>query len=1103
MTKHSLLFVLLHFLVIVLSGSQVAFGNDKLLQMKARHDCMAVILVNPVSESEAQRALGGYFGSADKITSIGIRTYLVEFSSVKSETEIEGIGNLISARESNVKYAVKAFHGTSRKVIQIPSDRLIVKLKQGVEKERLDFLNSRYGCTVIGNVNGSRGFLLQTDTYNRTNTMELSAAYSGEGIFEYVQPDFFYPGGKLLQSIPNDPYFAQQWALHNTGQLIQTGSPFAAYGDASSVNGIPDADMDLPEAWDITTGSPSIKIAVIDSGIDSAHAEFQSPGHLLPGYDAFNNAEGSAVDYFNHGTSVAGIVGAVSDNGTGVAGIAPDCKLMSVCIFDANGTTSTSIITRAFDTAVARGTDIITNSWGGGQPEPAITDAINNAAVNGRNGLGCVVIFASGNDGINPPIYPSVLPNVVSVGGSTPHDQVKTLGTGNQFYWGSNYGENEIGDLDVIAPTNCYAIASGGGYDAYFWGTSATAPQAAGVAALVLSVNPSQSRLDVFSNLMRGCDKPDNVPYSVTKTYGKWNHNYGYGRINAYNSVMLASGIDVVGPTINHENVAAHSSTYATVINAEILDQNGGAVPATGSLAPMVHFRTKKSTGPWSAYDSVQAHQNSGNTFYFRISSLGWDSEVQYYITAFDNLGNFSEFPRYAPAGANTCYFAVGNIVSESSKIGAFTGADYGATLSPPASLGSYKIVDAKVKISMRHTYLAQESIILFTPLADANYNRKCLFAGNGGSGDNVYNATVTDSASMFWRDGQPPFLNGTFKPEYTLRGLRGNSSAGLWKVIHFDNSITDYAFFDSVRITIYRTNGTKSPCARLNSPADSVLNFGAAAFPGTYEKNFYLKNSGTSALNISSYNFSGQRAAMYSLLNTPPASVAAGDSALFRVRLNSTVGSSAFSQAVLNVGTNDPSKPVFKVSMVTDDSLMTGLKNLQLTALIEGFYNPVADLQISDTVKVILRNFTPPYARIDSAKGVLSSSGTGSFNFANAQSGVNYYAVVVHRNSVETWSSAPVVFSGIQASYNFTNSASSAFGSNLRLVGSKYCIHSGDILWDGSVDGTDVLLADNAAAEYATGYVPEDVNGDGIVDGTDFGITHNNAEEYVQLIRP
>lgn len=1081
------------------------FRNDQGMRvpLKPRYDKLAVILKYEMPEQEINSRLSGFLSAGDNLGKVSGDLCMIDFAEKKSETELANLLQQISSMESFVKRAVKVYKGTSVRSSAIPSDRLIVKLRNLSDAERMEVLNVVHGCVVSGNVNGERGFLLRLGPNAALNSLDLAEVYFQTGLFEYVQPDFIYPNGCLLQSIPNDQYFPSQWALNNTGQLIQTGSTFYFFGDESSTNGIADADMDLPEAWALTTGSPSIKIGIIDSGIDSAHADLQSPGHILPGFDAFSNREGSSVDYFNHGTSVAGIIGAVRNNSIGIAGIAPDCRLMSVCIFDVNGTTSTSVITRAFDTAVARGLDVLNNSWGGGLPEPAITDAVNNAALNGRGGLGCAVLFASGNDGRNPPIYPSTLANVISVGASTTHDQKKSPGNGNYFFWGSNYGEDSSGDMDVIAPTSCYTLKIGG-YDPYFWGTSASCPNASGVAALALSANPSLTRQQLYSSILRSCEKTDNIPYETDKPYGKWNAYNGYGRVNAFKAVMLALGTDVVGPSIAHENIPSSSSTYPSTITAVITDHDGSSVPVSGPNSPRLIFRIRKNGGNWSAFDSAASYSVSGNAFSFRSPSVGWETEVQYYIKAYDAAGNSSTFPAHAPDPFWLCYYAVGSITHESKKFSPFSGVDYGGTVSPYLPFGSFRILDANLRIYMRHTYLEQEVIQVYSPDQDENNNRKCLFSTNGESGDNITGALVTDTAGMFWNQSQPPFTNGVFMPDYNLRGLRGQNAYGNWRIIHFDGGIGDYAFFDSIRISLWKTTGTKSACARLKDPSDSVLLFENAVFPNVYEKNFYLKNSGTVNLNLAGTSFSGSVSNMYSLVNTPPATIVPNDSALFRVRLNTQAGSSGPVQgAVLNIQTNDPSKPVFKVSLQTSDSLFTGLKNLQLSVLAEGLYDSLTSVSVRDTFRVYLRWAQAPYQIVDSSSSVVGSDGRGSFNFRNAQLQQPYYITVKHRNSILTWSAVPVTFTGYQASYDFTQSQSAAYGSNLVRKGIKYCLYTGDIDLDGVIDTQDLGLADNAALSFSTGYLPEDLNGDSFVDLEDLQIAGMNSSRFVIVISP
>ncbi|MBS1550976.1 MAG: S8 family serine peptidase [Bacteroidetes bacterium] len=1092
-------------LITLLSGTAVPkdyyFYKGKRIDLKPREDKISIILNKETfSELSVRENFRSILKTGDKLTKITNKIYLLTFKLPETQDEILNRIKLVMDQTSIVKSSAKVYYGTSKKVTMLLSDRINLRLRNSRDKEKLFSLNILNNCSVAGNSKDERNFTIKTNDNITSDILDLADKYFNSGLFEYSEPDFIYPEGCLMLSVPNDQYFNSQWALTNTGQLLSTGSAFSMYGDASTVNGIPGSDMNVPAAWDFTTGSENIKIGVIDSGIDSLHPDLQKAGHLLPGYNAFNDLDGSAVDVGNHGTSTAGLIGAVMDNSIGIAGVAPDCKLMSICIFDENGNTSNSVLARAFDTAFARGLDVLNNSWGGGTPSSLVTDAIDNAAINGRNGLGCVILFASGNDGHNPPIYPSVLPNVLSIGASTPHDQAKSPGTGNFFFWGSNYGEDENGDLDMIAPTNCYTLKAGGGYEPNFWGTSATCPNAAGVAALVLSVNNSLNRQTVYSNLAKGCDKIDNVPYDINKVNGKWSTYYGYGRINALNSVRLAAGVDVTPPTINHLNVKSGSSTYPTIINAEILDQDGSAVPVSGENQPKLFYKIKKGAGSWSGFDSVNAFSVNGNNFKFKVPSLGWESEVKYYIRARDVYSNENTFPKHSPNPFWLCYFAVGNITTDMRKFSPFVGADYGATLSYPVIFYNFNILDAKVIIHMRHTYLNDEVIQIFSPLTDANNNRKCLFASNGGNGDNIFDAVVSDSAGMHWNFGTPPYLNGNFRPEYNLRGLNGNNANGIWKILHFDRGITDYAFFDSVKIILSKTTGVTSPSARMNNPSDSIINFDTTAFPDIAERDFYLKNCGTSSLIISGSNFSGIYAPMFSLINTPPVTILPNDSGLFRVRLNTNINSTSppesgpTQNAILNIQTNDPSKPVIKVCLHTNEPLGFGSKNLTLNVLIEGLYSENSDTMIPDSVTVLLRKSYSPFQIADSSRSVINSSGRGSFNFLNSANDTDYYIVVKHRNGLETWSSVLKRFSSSLMVYNFTDSVSKSFGNNMTLKGSRYCIYSGDVNKDGAIDANDASLIDNSANNSNSGYLDEDLNSDNIIDASDIGLADNNS---------
>lgn len=177
--------------------------------------------------------------------------------------------------------------------------------------------------------------------------------------------------------------------------------------------------------------------------------------------------------------------------------------------------------------------------------------------------------------------------------------------------------------------------------------------------------------------------------------------------------------------------------------------------------------------------------------------------------------------------------------------------------------------------------------------------------------------------------------------------------------------------------------------------------------------------------------------------------------------------------------------------------------KVLELRSLIEGFYNNVSDKMIPDSVKVYLRNSASPYSIADSSVAVTDSLGQGNFIFKNALNGISYYIVISHRNSIETWSSAVQTFVSSSMSYDITDNISKAYGNNLQLKGSKYCLYSGDVNKDGIIDASDLSEVDNGTILFLKGRNPADLNGDEVVDVSDLSIVDNNSNLNVAVIRP
>ncbi len=1099
------------------------YYQGRRINLEQRTDRFAVVLKSNSDVSRVLQTVKNRINREDEVKLIEDKVLLINTAKSVSRSDMLAItGNI-----NSIKLITPVYYGESRRVTQIPADRFVVRLRSKSDYQKFQLINIENDISIIGNVHDENGFLLVSNDNVSKNALELSSVYFNSGIFEYAEPDFLYPDYCLLTFTPNDPYYSKQWALTNTGQSVPTGG--SAYGDSAYTNGTAGSDIDADLAWSVVNGSNLIKIGVMDTGIDSTHPDFRngSISYLLPGYDAYFNKNGVPRDSLGHGTCVAGIIAAVKNNGLGVAGVASGCMIMAIKIFNSLGTTSSTAIARAFDTARVKDIDVINNSYNGGTESSVMTNAIVGASLYGKGGKGCVVLFASGNDGRGSPWYPSYLPGVIAVGASTPQDQKKTPGTGNQYFWGGNYGENSVGDLDVVGPTICYTTDCQGGlgynhegrpngdYFGTFGGTSCACPHAAGICALILSANPNLFGSQVTEILCRSCDKIENVPYDVTKPYGKWSYYMGYGRINAYKAVMLANATDVIPPVINHKNIKSLTSTYPVYLHAEIVDQDGSSVPDSLGHQPLLFYRVNKLNNGWSQFDSTGPIEISGNMFTFRIPAMGYETQVQYYFKAEDNLRNTAIFPKGAPDPRWLCYFSNGYIENVSRTIPSFAAADNGPTLSSPVSFDNFTIVNSAVQIFMHHPNISEEIIELVTPDADPNYNRKCLFASNGANGADIIGATVTDSSSLHWLSSAPPYFDGNFESEYRLNGLNGTNAQGDWKILNYDQLSGNAAEFDSVIINLSKLSGLASSCIRVSSYTDSVIQFGQVNYGDSIVRDYHLKNDGTAPLIISGISFAGIFADKFSISEAFSDTVAASDSTTLKVMLRTLVSdglkvqnsrdNSQSEAAQMIIHNNDPCKSDFTVSLETDNEVPVP-KDLFLKIFIQGLYKSDSNLIRPDTVRVYLRNDTPPYDAADSSKLLLDSSGNGRFRFYNSSNSVNYFLQIVHRNSLETWSSHPQMFTNNQMNYDFTLSDTSAYGNNqkrLDTVYNKFGIYSGDADRSGLIELTDIIIVFNQANVFTLGYLDSDINNDGITDVSDLVITYNNAFYFVAAIKP
>jgi len=344
--------------------------------------------------------------------------------------------------------------------------------------------------------------------------------------------------------VPNDTYYDSQWALNNTGQAISYNG---------NTVGTPGSDIDAERAWDVTTGSSDVIIAILDTGIDLDHPDLQSG--IIGGYDFVNN-DTNANDGNMHGTACASIAAGRTNNLTGVSGVCWDCSLMPVKVLSDDGYGDYDDIINGVVWASDNGAQVISMSLGGGGYVSSFNNAIDYAHNNGT-----IVISASGND--NGSIsYPAAYDNSMAIGAMSPCNERKSPSScDGENYWGSNYGNG----LDLVAPGVRIHSATIGNYINNMNGTSSACPHAAGVAGLLYSVAPGMPASEVRLAMQINSVDIGSLGYD---------NQTGWGRLNAYNAVSnLAEQPDVAIDTDSFElEMSANDSTIESFVITNTLE---------------------------------------------------------------------------------------------------------------------------------------------------------------------------------------------------------------------------------------------------------------------------------------------------------------------------------------------------------------------------------------------------------------------------------------------------------------------------------------------------------------------------------------------------
>jgi len=289
--------------------------------------------------------------------------------------------------------------------------------------------------------------------------------------------------------IPNDPQWSAQWGPQR---------------------------IHCEQAWDTQQGSNSIKIAILDTGVDYNHEDIAG-NYVTGGYD-WINSDNNPMDDNDHGTHCAGIAAAVIDNNKGIAGVA-QVSIMAEKVLNSGGSGSSSQVASGITHAADNGADVISMSLSSDSPSSAIESACDYA----YNTKGVVIVAAAGNDGEYGMNYPAGFDTVIAVGAIDNTDHRCSF---------SNYGEG----LELVAPGKRVLSTVIGNDYAYLSGTSMATPHVAGVAALAKSSNPSWTNVQIRNELKNTAE--DLGPAG-------WDDDFGYGLVDARLSGQVEPGVDI------------------------------------------------------------------------------------------------------------------------------------------------------------------------------------------------------------------------------------------------------------------------------------------------------------------------------------------------------------------------------------------------------------------------------------------------------------------------------------------------------------------------------------------------------------------------------
>ena len=435
---------------------------------------------------------------------------------------------------------------------------ILVQPRPGLPPAAFDKILAGQGGRVIGKLDDLNVYLVSLPP--TASEKAVAHALAQHPHIKFAEPDALIP----VSYVPNDTYYSSEWHLQTIG---------------------------APTAWNVATGS-GVTVAILDSGIDASHADLAP--QLVPGWNFYDNNSNTA-DVYGHGTKVAGVVAALGNNSMGVAGVAFNARLMPIRVTDTNGYASISALASGLTYAADHGARVANMSFA-----VQSYSSVISAAQYFMN-KGGVVMNSAGNYGTLDSTAPSNA--LVSVSATTSSDTLAS--------W-SSYGPY----VDVSAPgVSIWTTTMGGGYGAVS-GTSFSSPLTAGVAALVMSANPSLAPSQVVSVLESSAVDLGSTGYD---------NDFGYGRVSASNAVAAAtktSTADTQAPSVAISSPTGGSVSGLVAVNVGASDNVGvtrveltvnGTVLASDSTSPYAFSWDSSSLAGTSATLVARAYDAAGN----------------------------------------------------------------------------------------------------------------------------------------------------------------------------------------------------------------------------------------------------------------------------------------------------------------------------------------------------------------------------------------------------------------------------------------------------------------------------------------------------------